>query len=154
MTPLQTEISTGPLAAELAPFVVEKNVASMLGILNDKRFLSPVARVVTDRTILAECINPTSGLPDAVWANSILDKLDAAAAQSTLITRAMKRIYGDGLDIGDTATQSQISLLVPAVLTDAEASALLALGKAKIGRAKIALGEDTSAAEIVNEMGW
>jgi len=154
MTPLQTEITTGPLAAELAPFVAEKNVAAMLGILNDKRFLSPVSRMVTDRTILAECINPTSGLPDAVWASSILDKMDAVAAQSTLVARAMKRIYGDGLDIGDKAAQAQINMLVPAVLTAGEAAALCALGMAKIGRAKIALGTDASAAGIINEMGW
>lgn len=85
-------------------------------------------RLCTDRLILGEVRN-AAGVVDPAYANAILDKLDAIASASSMVKRAMNRVYGTGLDIGSPATQAQLNALVgSAGLTQAEADALIALG--------------------------
>ena len=65
-TALTTEIQTGPLAAELAPFVASGNDAAIADILNDKTrgetMLS--ARLISARGVLADYPDGPATLPN------------------------------------------------------------------------------------------
>lgn len=135
MTTLLDLIATAPTILAQAE---SRDYDPVLVWLNDPTAESTLTeRFITDRTVLAEVINPESGQPDPLWANTILDKMDAIATQSTLVKRAMNRLYADGLDIGSPATQAQLDMLVgPGGLTQAEADALKALGVRRCSRAE------------------
>lgn len=132
-------IATNPTFDSLAG---TRDFEAVLAWLNDPQADTQLQeRLCTDRTILAEVINPTNGLVDPVWANAILDKLDAAAQASSMVKRAMNRVYGDGLDIGNVATQAQLdALAVAGAITQAEADAIKALGFVPCSRAMKHLG--------------
>jgi len=140
---LQTEILSGPLSAQCAPHVqtnampkisaaeVRVKDQAIANILNASgNYTEFQSRFCTDLTFYAEVINPTTGQIDPSWTNAILDKLDAIAASSTMVKRAMSRVYGDGLDMGNKATQDQLNAMATAgLLTADEVAALIALAK-------------------------
>lgn len=136
---LKTEIDTGPLATECAG----QSDDDVADILNDKRFTTTGERYVTARTVLAE-LGATTGA-------AILDKLEAAATQSSPVKWMLKFLTQDsGLDVGQTETQGCIDALALAgVLTTDEATALKSMALLPTSRAEI-LGFGTVAAGDVS----
>lgn len=127
---LKAEIQTGPLAAELAPFVISGSDAEIARRLNDPRFTGPKPRIVNARTILAEY----PGGPMA--AAAVLDKLDASALSA--VKWAMSFIRGEGIDIGHAATRGMLDQLAAGgVITVTEAANLKSLGNVSRGRAEV-----------------
>lgn len=124
---LATEITTGPLAAELTG----KSDVEMAAILNDQRFTRVASRFVTARTILAEL--------GAVQGATVLDKLEAAAAVSSPVKWMMRFLQTDGgVDIGHPQTSAAIDGLVAGeILTASEGAALQALAVVPASRAEI-----------------
>lgn len=124
---LKTEIETGPLAAECAG----QSDDVVAAILNEKRFTAIQERYVTARTVLAE-LGATVGA-------TILDKLEAAATQSSPVKWMLKFLTQDsGLDVGQAETQVCIdALTVAGVLTTEEAMALKSMALLPISRAEI-----------------
>lgn len=125
---LKSEIETGPLSGELAG-LSDNDAAS---VLNDKRFLVVRERFINARTVLNEC-GPVAGA-------AILDKLEAAAAQSSPLRWALRFLAADGIDIGAASTREQVDALVLAgVLTLDEGEALKVMANTLVSRAE-ALG--------------
>lgn len=124
---LRAEIDTGPLASEL----VGKSDDDVAAILNDKQFTATKERYVTVRTVLAE-LGATAGA-------AILDKLEAAATQSSPVKWMLKFLTQDsGLDVGQSETQGCIdALAVAGVLTTDEATALKGMALLPTSRAEI-----------------
>lgn len=124
---LRTEIDTGPLATECAG----QSDDAVAAILNDKRFAATGERYVTARTVLAE-LGATTGA-------AILDKLDAAATQSSPVKWMLKFLTQDsGLDVGQTETQGCIdAMALDGVLTADEAMALKNMALLPTSRAEI-----------------
>lgn len=140
-------IATNPAFDGLAG---TRDFDAVLAWLNDPSAETTLReRLCTDRAILAEVINPATGTVDPVWANAILDKLDAAAQASSMVKRAMNRVYGDGLDIGNAATQAQLDALAAAgAITQDEANAIKALGLQPCGRAEKHLGRPATLQDL------
>lgn len=124
---LRAEIDTGPLASEL----VGKSDDDVAAILNDKQFTATKERYVTTRTVLAE-LGATIGA-------AILDKLEAAATQSSPVKWMLKFLTQDsGLDVGQSETQGCIdALAIAGVLTTDEATALKNMALLPTSRAEI-----------------
>lgn len=124
---LRTEIDTGPLATECAG----QSDDDVAAILNDKRFMATGERYVTTRTVLAE-LGATAGA-------AILDKLEAAATQSSPVKWMLKFLTQDsGLDVGQTETQGCIdAMALDGVLTADEAMALKNMALLPTSRAEI-----------------
>lgn len=124
---LRAEIDTGPLASEL----VGKSDDDVAAILNDKQFTAIQERYVTARTVLAE-LGATVGA-------TILDKLEAAATQSSPVKWMLKFLTQDsGLDVGQSETQGCIdALAMTGVLTSDEATALKNMALLPASRAEI-----------------
>ena len=78
------------------------------------------SRLIGYGAVLAE-LGPVAGA-------AVLDKLDAAAAQSSPLKWAMKLLDTGTLDIGVPVTQAQIQAMRGGLLTDAEADALQRMG--------------------------
>lgn len=137
---LKTEIDTGPLATEC----VGQSDDNIAAILNDPRYTATKERYVTARTVLAE-LGATSGA-------AILDKLEAAATQSSPVKWMLKFLTQDsGLDVGQTETQECIDALALAgVLTTDEATALKSMALLPTSRAEI-LGFGTVSYNDVNK---
>lgn len=87
------------------------------------------SRYITARTVLSSCVNGAT----------ILDKLEAAAANSTPVKWALKFIADSaGLDVGHPATQSMIDQLVTgSVLTVDEGNSLKTLAMQPASRAEV-----------------
>lgn len=124
---LKTEIETGPLASEC----VGQSDDVVAAILNDKRYTATKERYVTARTVLAE-LGATIGA-------AILDKLEAAATQSSPVKWMLKFLTQDsGLDVGQAETQGCIdALAIAGVLTTNEATALKGMALRACSRAEI-----------------
>lgn len=134
MTPieLKAEIETGPLAADLAPFVAAGNDGMVAEILNDKRYTGLSARIVNARTVMAEY--PAG--PAA--AATLLDKLDSLSASVPAVKWAMGFIKGDGIDIGHPSTQGMLDQLAAGgLITTAEAANLKQMGVVPKSRAEV-----------------
>lgn len=141
---LYAEITTGPLAATLAPFVVAGNHAAIADALNVKTLATGLkTRIITARGVMSDY----PGGPTA--AAAVLDKLEAAAPAVPALRWAMGFIKGEGLDIGHTATQNMLDQLVTAgVITAIEAANLKALGQVLLSRAEIILGHSVTHIEV------
>lgn len=124
---LKTEIETGPLATECAG----QSDDAVATILNAKRYTATKERYVTARTVLAE-LGATAGA-------AILDKLEAAATQSSPVKWMLKFLTQDsGLDVGQTETQGCIdALAIAGVLTTDETLALKNMALLPTSRAEI-----------------
>ncbi len=124
---LKTEIETGPLAAECAG----QSDDAVAALLNAKNYEGIQERYVTTRTVLAE-LGATAGA-------TILDKLEAAATQSSPVKWMLKFLTQDsGLDVGQTETQGCIdALAIAGVLTTDEAEALKNMALLPTSRAEL-----------------
>lgn len=146
MTPaeLKAEIETGPLAAELAPFVVSGNDAAIAAVLNERRGGTMLrSRLVSARAVLGEY----PGGPQA--AAVVLDKLEAAAASVPAVKWVMSFLKADGVDIGSPATQGMLDQLAAGgLITADEATKLKSLGYAQASRAEIAFGQTVSPTDV------
>lgn len=136
MTPaeLKTEITTGPLAAELAPFVAAGNDGQVAAILNDTTRGATMLKLtmISARGVLSGY----AGGP--VAAAAVLDKLESAAATVPAIKWVMTFLKSDGIDIGHPATQGMLDQLATGgVLTATEAAHLKALGVFPASRAEV-----------------
>lgn len=81
---------------------------------------------LTDRGLVAD-LSVASG--SVALSDSILTKLDAAAEQSRSVKAIADRLYNDtrGVNFGDPAMIGWFQAMTPAVFTEAERDALLAL---------------------------
>lgn len=125
---LKDEISNGPLAAECAAEGTDEGIAALLNRADTQH---AVETWINARTLLAEL--------GASMGATILDKLEAAAGQSSPVKWMMKFLCTDtGIDIGHPNTQGQIDTLVTAgVLTEAEGTALKNMAVKECSRAQI-----------------
>jgi hypothetical protein len=123
MTTLREELTNDPLGVGYA----EMTNAEVETALNAKTRSRVVSRFITARTILAECADGAT----------ILDKLEAAAAQISAVKWAMRFLQQEGgVDVGHPATLSMIAQLTGPVLTAAEGSALATLAMQECSRAE------------------
>lgn len=135
MTPaeLKTEIETGPLAAELAPFIAAGNDGAIAGVLNEHRGSTKLlSRLVSARAVLGEY--PGGPMAGA----AVLDKLEAASGTISAVKWVMSYLKSDGIDIGSPATQGMLDQLAASgVITSDEATKLKSLGLVPASRADI-----------------
>ena len=146
MTPaaLKTEIQTGPLAVELAPYLASGNDTAIADALNSQRGATMLkARLISARGVLSEY--PTGPAAGA----AVLDKLEAAAASVPAVKWVMSFLKSDGIDIGSPATQGMLDqLAVGGLITADEAAKLKSLGVAPASRAEIVLGQSVTATDV------
>ena len=80
--------------------------------------------------------------------NTALDKLQTAAdAGNTLVRRAMQDLAADsvaGLDIASQAVHNQLDLLVPSVITQAEADLIKSASKVTIPQTEYHIGRQVT----------
>jgi hypothetical protein len=144
----KTEIETGPLAAELAPFVAAGNDGQVAAILNDKTRGGTRLqyRLLSARGILADYAD------GPMAAAAMLDKLEAASVSVSAIKWVMTFLKSDGIDIGHPATQGMIDQLAAGgVLTTTEATNLKALGIVPASRAEV-LGATITHIDVAKAM--
>lgn len=141
---LKTEIQSGPLAAELAPYIASGNDTAIADALNDRRGETMLReRLISARGVLAQ-------YPDGPAAGAaVLDKLEAAAAGVPAVKWVMSFLKADGIDIGSPATQGMLDqLAVGGLITAAEAGKLKSLGMVPASRAEIVLGQSVSVTDV------
>ena len=141
---LKAEIETGPLAAELAPFVAAGNDVAVAEILNSKRGETKLhSRMVSSRAVLGE-------YPDGPMAGAaVLDKLEAAATSISAVKWVMSHLKADGIDIGSPATQGMLDqLATTGVITADEAEKLKVLGRVAASRAEVVFGRLVSINDV------
>ena len=143
-TALKTEIQSGPLAVELAPYVTSGNDTAIADALNEHRGETMLReRFVSARSILA--FYPDGPAAAAV----VLDKLEAAGASVPAVKWVMTFLKTDGIDIGSAATQAMLDQLAAGgPLTADEAAKLKSLGYAPASRAEIVLGQYVSVTDV------
>lgn len=154
---LRTEIQTGPLAAECAPFVHTPDMPVIGGSavkVKDQAIADILNRV--EFTRIAETRVTDLSLMDALGvevANTVLDKLTAIGGSNSAVRRAIKAIESErGLDIGNPEVAGVLDQLTqipaPNGLTIEEASAIKALAGKPCGRAELLFGQAVSAADV------
>ena len=143
-TALKTEIQTGPLAVELAPYLASGNDTAIAAALNEQRGETMLKeRFVSARSILA--FYPDGPAAAAV----VLDKLEAAAASVPAVKWVMSYLKTDGIDIGGVATHGMLDQLAASgLITADEAAKLKSMGYSPASRAEIALGQAVSANDV------
>lgn len=136
MTPaeLKTEITTGPLAAELAQFVAAGNDGQVAAILNDKRFTK------TQRVPLRDIVRYL--LDNGVWLTIVDKAADVAASQAKSAARVFLEVqkmgFVESLDMGKPSSQGMLSALVAAgTMTAAHQTALTNMGVVPASRAEV-----------------
>ena len=145
---LQTEIQSGPLAVELAPYLESGNDTAIAAALNEQRGETMLKeRFVSARSILA--FYPAGPAAAAV----VLDKLEAAGTMVPAVKWVMTFLKTDGIDIGSPATQAMLDQLAAGgLITTDEATKLKSLGFALASRAEIALGQAASVTDVAIAM--
>lgn len=141
---LKAEIETGPLAAELAPFVASGNDIAVAAVLNSRRGENMLrSRLVSARAVLGE-------YPDGpAAAATVLDKLEAASATVPAVKWVMSFLRADGIDIGSPATQGMLDQLAASgAITTGEATKLKSLGIVPASRAEVVFGQLVSITDI------
>lgn len=150
---LHTELTTDPQALGYAPLVAAGNHAGLHELINraEASRMLPRSRFVTGRAVLAEL-----GVTGAV----ILEKLSVFGATPQqgeaeglrlAIKWAMKFAdqEGEGLDIGHPTTRQLVQTCAAVgVLTEAEATALMALAVYPTSRAHELFGREVPLNEI------
>lgn len=86
---------------------------------------------LTDRGLVSDLVMATG---NTVMSDSVLDKLDAAAAQSRSVKALTNRLYNDarGLNFGDPSLLGWFAAMTPSLFTADECSALSALAKRQV----------------------
>ena len=141
---LKTEIQTGPLAVELAPYVTSGNDTAIADALNAQRGETMLReRFISARSILA--FYPDGPAAAAV----VLDKLEAAAASVPAVKWVMSYLKTDGIDIGGVATQAMLDQIAAGgLITADEATKLKSLGYSPASRAETVLGQSVSVTDV------
>jgi len=143
-TALKTEIQSGPLAGELAPYVTSGNDTQVAAILNEQRGETMLReRMINARGVLA--YYPGGPLEAA----TVLDKLEAAAALVPAVKWVMTFLKTDGIDIGMPSTHAMLDQLAAGgLITVDEADKLKSLGYSPASRAEIVVGRSVSANDV------
>ena len=141
---LQTEIQSGPLAVELAPYLDSGNDTAIANVLNEQRGETMLReRMINARGVMAYYQDGPAAAAIA------LDKLEAATAFVPAVKWVMSFLVTDGIDIGSAATQAILDQLAASgLITTDEASKLKLLGYAPVSRAEIMLGQGVSASDV------
>ena len=124
---LRSELADDPLSRGYSS-MTDDQVASSLNA-KDRNIVQPT--LVTAKELMA-MVDPTT-------AASILQKLEAEAANNAVVKWIMSFITGggDGIDLGHANTRAQIDALVAAgVLTATEGASLKALAQRTVSRAE------------------
>jgi hypothetical protein len=101
-------------------------------------------RMVTARTVLAECVAGAA----------ILDKLEAAGASNSAVKWAVRFLGNDGgLDVGNAVTQTMIDQLTGPVLLAEEGAALKALAMQLASRAEVLGLGSVSLTDVMRALG-
>lgn len=105
---------------------------------------------LNDRGMVAELV-PQHGV---TFVDGIFTKLEDISANSKTVERMVHRLYEDerGLNFGDAALQSMFASWSGNALTEAEANALLDLGKSQGSRAEELFGKTVTELEIKNAL--
>ncbi len=131
MSILSDEITNDPTAKGYAAFLPDAPGA-VVNLLNALTETMVKSRMITARGILSDY----PGGPTV--AAAVLDKLDTAAPGIPALKWAWSFIKGEGLDIGDPATQGMLDTLATAtVITTTEADNLKALALQPASRAEV-----------------
>jgi len=131
MSVLGDEILNDPTGKGYAALLPDQP-GRVVELLNDQTETMVKTRMITARGILSDY----PGGPAA--AATLLDKLDASAPSIPALKWAWKFISGEGLDIGNAATQGMLdTLATAAVITSTEAANLKALALQKASRAEV-----------------
>lgn len=134
MSVLSDEITTDPTGKGYAALLPDQP-GKVVDLLNAKTETKTKPRIITARGILSDY----SGGPAA--AAAVLDKLDAAAPSIPALKWAWAFIKGEGIDIGNSATQGMLDLLATPtlgdVLTGTEAANLKNLALQPASRAEV-----------------
>lgn len=131
MSILSDEIDNDPLGRGYAALLPDRPGA-VVALLNDQTETMYKPRIITARGILSDY----SGGPAV--AAAVLDKLDTAAPSISALKWAWSFIRGEGLDIGNPATQGMLDQLAGAsVITSDEATNLKALALQPASRAEV-----------------
>lgn len=151
---LATEITTGPRAADCAPYVHTNSMPKITGaearvkdqavadILNEPTGTRHVERNVNARTLLS--------VLGAVQGAAVLDALEAAAAVSSPVKWALKFLVSpEGINLGDPQTLGMLDALQGQnVLTAEQVTALKAMVAEPGSRALTVVGQPVTAADV------
>lgn len=134
---LKSEIQTGPLAGELAPFVLSGNDAEISRRLNDPRFSK------NQRVSLRDIVRYL--LDQGVWLAIVDKSTDVAASPSKssarMFTEIQKMGFVESLDMSKPSAQGMLDALIAgSVLTAAHKTAITNMGIVPASRADIAFG--------------
>ena len=148
---LRNEIFNGPMAATLAPLVVDYTAPKTPGVAQRDQAIANILntpQTVGYRSTFVDARGLLAQLNPAVAA-SILDKLEAVSSSNSIVKWAMYYVTGSGIDVGHPNTRALVQALVAGeVLTSDEGSALIGLSEVQIGRAEAVLGSSVSGADV------
>jgi hypothetical protein len=147
MTPaeLKTEITSGPLATELAPLVAAGDDGQIAAILNDKRYTR------TERVLLRDIVRYL--LDNGVWLTIVDKAADTVPSQAKnsarMFLEVQKMGFVESLDMSKPSSQGMLSALVGAgVMTAAHQTAITNMGVVPASRAELAFGQSVSATDV------
>lgn len=144
---LKTEITSGPLATELAPLVAAGNDGKVAAILNDKRYTR------TERVPLRDIVRYL--LDNGVWL-TIVDKaaeqaVSPAKSSARMFIEVQKMGFVESLDMSRPSSQGMLSALVAAgTMTAAHQAAITNMGFVPASRAEV-MGLGTITPQMVAE---
>lgn len=144
---LKTEITSGPLATELAPLVAAGNDGKVAAILNDKRYTR------TERVPLRDIVRYL--LDNGVWL-TIVDKaaeqaVSPAKSSARMFIEVQKMGFVESLDMSRPSSQGMLSALVAAgTMTAAHQAAITNRGFVPASRAEV-MGLGTITPQMVAE---
>ena len=123
---LRNEVLNDPLARGYATMTPQQVAAS----LNTKNRQVVRSTMANARTVMAK-LGPDAGA-------AVLDKLQAAASQSSSVKWAMSFVTSpEGIDLGNPATRAQLDALAAAgVITQQEATSLKSIAEYTVSRAE------------------
>jgi hypothetical protein len=149
MTPaeLKTEITSGPLATELAPLVAAGDDGQIAAILNDKRYTR------TERVMLRDIVRYL--LDNGAWLTIVDKASDTTPSQAKNAARnfveVQKMPFLESLDMSKPSSQGMLSALVGAgVMTAAHQTAITNMGVIPASRAEL-VGMGTATPQMIAE---
>lgn len=146
-TELKTEIQTGPLATELAPFMAAGDDLSVAKILN-RQDIASKKNVSLDN--LANYLSEQGVLANIADAANDATNTGHAAARKAIATLRLSRELGiKAINMQRPANQTLISNLVSAgLMTAGQANGVKALADTLSSRAEIVFGQSVSPNDV------
>jgi len=150
MTPLQTEISTGPLAAELAPFVLSGSDVDVARILNDNtRGETLPAGISRDAFAL---FAGQTGLRAAIEDNAANVASPMRSVALTLLD-FLRGGISETLRLNSPQSQAMAQPWVSTgAITQTQMETLTALGTRPASRAEISLGREVTQWDVARAL--